>query len=218
MNVVFLGPPGAGKGTHAADFSKDLDIPHISTGDIFREAVKNETPLGKKAKEYMDQGELVPDEIVVDVVLDRLDRDDCQSGFILDGFPRSVPQAEMLAARGKVPIHAVIYFKISKDVILDRLTGRRLCRQCGAGYHIKNLPPKQVGICDACGGELYQRDDDQVDTIENRLKVYDQETKTLIELYQKQNLLIEVNGDFEKQKGHEELEKVFKEIKSRVSC
>lgn len=218
MNVIFLGPPGAGKGTHAADFSVELGIPHISTGDIFREAVKNETPLGKKAKEYMDKGELVPDDVVVGVVLERLKRDDCKKGFILDGFPRNMPQAEMLSEKGNVPIAAVIYFDTSKETILTRLTGRYLCRQCGKGYHIKNLPPKVEGVCDACSGQLYQRDDDKVKTIENRLNVYNEETKSLIDFYKKKNLLIQVNGNFEKAKGHEELAEVFKDLKSRAAC
>ncbi len=218
MNIIFLGPPGAGKGTHAADFSKELGIPHISTGEIFREAVKNETPIGLKAKEFMDRGELVPDEVVVDVVLDRLKRDDCQKGYILDGFPRSLPQAEMLGQKSDSELTAVIYFETCKDVILMRLTGRWMCRGCGKGYHIKNLPPKVAGVCDECAGELYQRADDKVDTIEHRLTVYNQETKTLIDYYKNKDILIQVNGDFEKQEGHEELEGVFTKLKSNASC
>lgn len=218
MNIVFLGPPGAGKGTHASDFAKELKIPHISTGDIFREAVKNQTPIGLKAKEYMDKGELVPDDVVVDVVLDRLQRDDCQAGFILDGFPRNLPQAERLAEKGAVKITAVIYFETSKEVILMRLTGRWLCRQCGKGYHQKNLPPKVTGVCDECQGELYQREDDKVDTIEHRLDVYNQETKALIDYYKNDGSLIQVNGDFEKPEGHEELDGVFKKLQSNASC
>lgn len=216
MNIIFLGPPGAGKGTHAADFSKELGVPHISTGDIFREAVKNQTPVGLKAKEYMDRGELVPDDVVVEVVLDRLKRGDCQNGYILDGFPRSLPQAEMLSKA--VTLTAVIYFQTSKEVIFMRLTGRRICKQCGKGYHVKNIPPKVEGICDDCGGELYQRKDDSVDTIEHRLKVYNEETKALIDYYKNEGILIQVNGDYEKQEGHEELKEVFKKLKSKASC
>lgn len=211
-----MGPPGAGKGTHAADFSKELGIPHISTGDIFREAVKNQTPVGKKAKEYMDRGELVPDDIVVEVVLERLQLPDCKKGFILDGFPRNIAQAEMLSGRLHVNLDAVIDFATSKKKVLERLTGRRLCKQCGAVYHIKNIPPKREGICDKCGGPLYQRDDDKAETIEHRLEVYSQETKALLDYYKKRKLLVRVNGDFEKQQGHAELFQVFQRLKNKA--
>ena len=217
MNIIFLGPPGAGKGTHATDFSKKFKIPHISTGDIFREAVKKQTKIGLKAKEYMDRGELVPDDVVVDVVLDRLRRKDCKPGFILDGFPRNLPQAEKLAQKG-VLLTAVIYFKTSKKMILMRLTGRWSCRKCGQVYHVKNLPPKVKGVCDLCKGELYQRDDDKVGTIEHRLQVYNEETKALIAYYKKEGILIQVHGDFVKQEGHEELIEVFKRLRSCASC
>lgn len=218
MNIIFMGPPGAGKGTHAVDFSRKLEIPHISTGDIFREAVKNQTPVGKKAKEYMDRGELVPDDIVVEVVVDRLKKPDCKKGFILDGFPRNVAQAELLSGRLHVALDAVIDFATSKKIIFDRLTGRRLCRQCGAGYHVRNIPPKKEGICDRCGGALYQRDDDKVETIEHRLEVYNDETKPVLDYYKARKLIVQVNGDHEKKKGHEELEAVFQKLKNRVSA
>lgn len=218
MNIIFLGPPGAGKGTHAADFSVELGIPHISTGDIFREAVKNQTPIGKKAKEFMDRGELVPDDIVVEVVVDRLKKPDCKKGFILDGFPRNIAQAEKLSGSLHVNLAAAIYFATSKETILMRLTGRRLCKKCGAGYHIKNIPPKKAGICDKCGGALYQRDDDKAETIEHRLEVYDHETKALLDYYRSRKLLIQVTGDFEKSLGHAELEAVFQRLRAKPAA
>lgn len=214
MNILFLGPPGAGKGTHAIDFSKKLGIPHISTGDILREAVKNGTPVGKKAKEFMDRGELVPDGIVVDVVIDRLKQKDCKKGFILDGFPRNLAQAEMLSGKLHVELTAAIYFETSEEIIMMRLTGRRLCKQCGAGYHVKNIPPKVEGKCDKCGGELYQRPDDKPETVKHRLEVYHQETETLLDYYRKRKLLVTVTGDLKKDDGTIELNGVFATLKA----
>ena len=199
---MLLGPPGAGKGTQAQVLSKDLNLPHVSTGDMLREALKASTELGLKAKTYMEKGALVPDEIVIALVSERLSKSDAKKGFILDGFPRTPEQAESLdkSLRDlKMPLDVVLYFKTSLAVIIRRLSGRRVCGQCGKNFHLTNFKPKVDGICDVCGGKLFQRPDDKEDTIENRLKVYERQTEPLIEYYRKKKTLYETSGDLEVQ-------------------
>ncbi|MDD5681513.1 MAG: adenylate kinase [Candidatus Omnitrophica bacterium] len=200
MNLVLLGPPGAGKGTQAKVLSKDLALPHISTGDMLRDAVAKEAPLGKKAKEYMVKGELVPDKLVIDIVKDRLTKGDVQNGFILDGFPRTLAQAKMLdATLGRInkKLDMVLYFKTLLETSVSRLGGRRVCRKCGANFHATNIPPKKAGVCDYCQGELYQRKDDAEETVRRRWSVYMEETTPLIDYYKKTGLLEEVSGDLD---------------------
>ena len=192
MNLIFLGPPGAGKGTLAALVSEEYGIPQISTGDLFREAVRNGTELGKKAKAIMDRGELVPDSLTVDLVKERLSLPDARKGFILDGFPRTVPQADALQALA--PIDRVINFLAEDDLVIRRLSGRRICRSCGAIYHVENIPPKVEGVCDRCGGELYTRSDDQIDAIRRRLEVYRQQTEPLIQYYRQRGKLQDIDS------------------------
>ncbi len=202
LRLVLLGPPGAGKGTQAQVLSKDLNIPHVSTGDMLREALKAATPLGLKAKEYMEKGALVPDEVVIALVSERLSKADAKKGFILDGFPRTPEQAENLDAslkKLKMPLDLVLYFKTSLAVIIRRLSGRRVCSQCGKNFHLTNFKPKVDGVCDACGGKLFQRPDDKEETIENRLKVYERQTEPLIDYYKKKGTLYETSGDLEVQ-------------------
>ncbi|SEN61241.1 adenylate kinase [Lihuaxuella thermophila] len=197
MNIVLMGLPGAGKGTQAARIVDELNIPHISTGDMFRAAVKEETPLGLEAKSYMDQGQLVPDRVTIGIVRERLGKDDCANGFLLDGFPRTVPQAEALDELTKDlgrELDHVIYIEVDEDELLKRLTGRRICRDCGATYHVLFAPPKVERVCDRCGGELYQRDDDRVETVANRLKVNMEQTEKLLQYYQKTGKLHRVDG------------------------
>lgn len=197
MKIVLLGPPGAGKGTQGAVLSRNYKVPHISTGDILREAVKNSTPLGKKAKAFMDSGELVPDEVVTGIVVERLAQKDTKSNFILDGFPRTLKQALALDAElNKISssIGMVLYFDIPEEAAIERLTGRRVCKKCGANYHVKNIQPKVEGVCDKCGAELFQRPDDSIETVKNRLKVYEGQTRPLIEYYTKKGILKKVSG------------------------
>lgn len=195
--LVLLGPPGAGKGTQAVKISAKYEIPHISTGDIFRKNIKEGTPLGKKAKEYMDRGELVPDDLVIDLVEDRLTWDDCHNGFMLDGFPRTIYQAEKfdawLSERGE-KLDVVLEIDVPEDVLLQRMIGRRVCRACGATYHVTGIPTKVEGICDKCGGEVYQRDDDKEETVLNRFKVYEEQTAPLIAYYEKAGNIARVDG------------------------
>lgn len=197
MKLILLGPPGAGKGTQAKMLMDRYGIPQISTGDILRAAVKSGTPMGLKAKSFMDAGGLVPDEVVVGIVRERLQQDDCGAGFILDGFPRTVPQAdaldEALMALGR-PLDVVVSLVVDVEALVERLTGRRTCKDCGRGYHVSFAPTKVVGICDACGGELLQRDDDREQTIRRRLDVYSEQTSPLIDYYRKSGLLSEVDG------------------------
>ena len=197
MRLVLLGPPGSGKGTQAQRLVERYKIPQISTGDIFRQAVRDQTELGKRAKEYMDRGELVPDEVVVGMVEERLGQSDCKNGFILDGFPRTIAQAEaldkLLAGKGE-KLDAVLEISVPDEEVVKRLSGRRTCRQCGAMYHIEFNPPKESGKCDKCGGELYQRDDDKEEVIKSRLQVYHSQTAPLIEYYQKEGLLNKIDG------------------------
>lgn len=198
MRIVLLGPPGAGKGTQAAKLVEKYDIPHISTGDIFRKHLKEKTKLGLKAKEYMDKGLLVPDELVVDIVKERLMEDDCTKGFLLDGFPRTVEQADALEEELKkqnLKLDGVINIEVRDEIIIDRLTGRLVCKKCGATFHEKFNKPKQEGICDICGGELYTRDDDKVETVKNRLDVYKKQTQPLIDYYAQKGILKTINGE-----------------------
>lgn len=208
LRTILLGPPGAGKGTQAVKIVEKYNIPHISTGDIFRENIKNGTELGKKAQEYMNRGELVPDELVVEIATDRLTKDDCKNGFLLDGFPRTVFQAEeldkFLSSRGE-KLDVVIDIEVEKEELLARLTGRRVCKKCGASYHMVNIPPKKEGICDICGGELFQRDDDTVETVNNRIEVYKAQTMPLVDYYKKAGNLAEIDGSGE-------LDRVFADI------
>jgi adenylate kinase len=197
MNIIFLGPPGAGKGTQAKILIERYVIPQISTGDMLREHVAKGTELGVKAKEYMEKGQLVPDEIILGMVKERLSQEDAQKGFILDGFPRTVAQAEaldkILEEMGK-KIEYVLALIVPDEELVTRLTGRRTCKNCGMMYHIKFKPPKVEGKCDSCGGELYQRPDDNEETVRNRLKVYHNQTAPLIEYYRKKGVLFEVDG------------------------
>ncbi|NCB42360.1 MAG: adenylate kinase [Clostridia bacterium] len=195
--VVLLGPPGAGKGTQASKIAKKYSIPHISTGDIFRHNVKEGTPLGKKAKSYMDQGHLVPDELVCDLVEDRLSQSDCVNGYLLDGFPRTVFQAQHFdqsLENSNHEISLVLDIRVSEDILLSRMIGRRICKNCGKLYHIVNMPPQKDGICDVCGGEVYQRADDSAETVKNRFKVYIEQTSPLTEYYEKIGKLITLDG------------------------
>jgi adenylate kinase len=212
MRAVLLGPPGAGKGTQAVKLVEKYGVPQISTGDIFRKNIKEGTELGKKAQEYMNAGELVPDELVVDLVKDRLMQEDCANGYLLDGFPRTIYQAEeldkFLAEQGQ-KLDAVINFEVGHDELIKRLTGRRICKKCGASYHIVNIPPKKEGVCDMCGGELEQRKDDTVETAENRISVYKESTAPLIGYYEKTGALKNFNAE----RDHEI---VFKEIVAEI--
>ncbi|MEW5919519.1 MAG: adenylate kinase [Bacillota bacterium] len=197
MLVILMGPPGAGKGTQAERVTREFNLLHISTGDILRSAVKDETSLGKKAKEYMDRGALVPDEIVIGMIRERLAKPDCAGGVLLDGFPRTVEQAEALEHVLKdlqLKNDAVINVDVAADELLSRLTGRRVCRNCSSTYHIKFNPPRVRNICDHCSGELYQRSDDTVETVKERLDVYSRQTLPLIEFYQRKNLYHAVDG------------------------
>ena len=197
MKIIMLGAPGAGKGTQAKQIAGKYSIPHISTGDIFRANIKNGTELGKKAKEYMDQGLLVPDELTCDLVMDRIQQDDCKNGFVLDGFPRTIPQAEALDA-ALTKIGEKMDYAIDVDVpdgnIVNRMSGRRACLDCGATYHIVALPPKTEGKCDHCGSDLVLREDDKPETVQKRLTVYHDQTQPLIDYYKNQGILKSVDG------------------------
>ena len=208
MKIIMLGAPGAGKGTQAKMIADKYGVPHISTGDIFRANIKNGTELGMEAKKYMDQGLLVPDELTVRILLDRVAQDDCKNGYVLDGFPRTIPQAEVLDSElTKLGDH--IDYAINVDVpdenIVKRMSGRRACLTCGATYHIEHVPPKKEGICDVCGSELVLRDDDKPETVKNRLSVYHEQTQPLIDYYAKKNVLAEVDGT-------KDMEDVFNDI------
>ena len=193
MKLILLGPPGAGKGTQAEILNKKLGIPTLSTGNILRAAVKNGTPVGLKAKEYMDAGKLVPDEVIIGVISERLAEADCQNGFILDGVPRTIPQAEALEKAG-ISFDAVVSIEISDEEIVERMAGRRVCTACGAPYHVKNMPPKVEGVCDACGGKLEARADDKPEVVRDRLQVYHKETAPLKDFYAARNLLKTVDN------------------------
>lgn len=209
MKIVFMGPPGAGKGTQAEKIVENYQIPHISTGDMFRKAIKDQTELGMEAKRYMDQGALVPDHVTIGIVKDRLSESDCKSGFLLDGFPRTVDQAkaldEILTSLDS-KIDYVINIDVDLDILKGRLTGRRICRSCGATYHMIFNPPKVTDICDKCGGELYQRKDDNEETVGNRLNVYVSQTKPLLDYYSLAGNLVNINGQ-------QSIDLVFEEIR-----
>lgn len=198
MKLILLGPPGAGKGTQAANIVDKFNVPHISTGDIFRKNIKEGTPLGKEVIKYTDNGLLVPDELVVDLVADRLQMDDCKNGYLLDGFPRTVAQAEALdeylIGKGDT-LDRVLNIKVDPKVLINRAVGRRICKSCGSTYHVLFNAPSVEGVCDKCGGELYQRADDTVETVQNRINVYINETSPLIEYYSDQKLLSDVDGE-----------------------
>jgi len=196
VNIIFLGAPGAGKGTQAEIVSEKLAIPTVSTGNIIRAALKNETPMGLKAKSFIEAGQLVPDEVVIGIIKDRLAEDDCKAGFILDGFPRTIPQAEALDTMGIV-IDKVIDIEVADEKIAARLGGRRVCKACGASYHTEYKKSKVEGICDSCGGELVIRKDDEPETVLNRLKVYHAQTEPLKEYYEKTGKLVIVEGQEE---------------------
>lgn len=192
MRFIFLGPPGAGKGTLAAKVAEGYDIPHISTGEIFRAAIKAQTPLGQKVQAIIDSGSLVGDDITIELVRERLGKDDARKGFILDGFPRTIPQAEALA--GIAPVDAVVNFDIADEDVVERLSGRRVCRGCGQNYHARFVPPAEEGVCDKCGGELYTRDDDKIEAITHRLEVYRDQTAPLIDYYRRKNLMTDIDA------------------------
>lgn len=196
-SIILLGAPGAGKGTNAKRICSTYNIPHISTGDMFREAIKNKTPLGELANSYITKGALVPDDVTIGLVKERLAKDDCANGYLLDGFPRTIAQAEALEQIGKElnrEVKYVINFVVPESVLVDRITGRRVCSKCGAPYHIKNMPPKVEGKCDLCGGDLIQRKDDNEETLKARLNEYHQNTMPLVKFYSNVNKLHEVDG------------------------
>ena len=196
--IVLLGPPGSGKGTQAARLRELLGLPHIASGDLFRENLKNQTELGLKAKAYMDRGALVPDDLTIAMVMDRLSRPDCAQGALLDGFPRTIAQAEALdqaLAEQGVIISVVPYIAVPDEVLIERISGRRICRTCGESYHIQFNPPQNSGICDHDGGELYQREDDRPETVRARLRVYHEQTSPLINYYRQRGVLVEINGN-----------------------
>lgn len=197
MRLVLLGPPGVGKGTQASAIVEKYNIPHISTGDIFRANIKEGTDLGKKAKEYMDKGHLVPDDIVVSIVKDRLSKEDCKKGFLLDGFPRTINQAEILdkeLTEMGIKLDKVVNIDADKEILIERAIGRRICKTCGKGYHIKFNPPKKENVCDIDGGELFQREDDTRETVSTRIEVYQKQTQPLIDYYEQKGIIINVNG------------------------
>lgn len=212
MRLVLLGPPGAGKGTQASAIVEKYNIPHISTGDIFRANIKEGTALGREAKDYMDKGLLVPDELVVSIVKDRLLKDDCKEGFLLDGFPRTVKQAEALDSeldKMGINLDRVININAAAEILIERAVGRRICKECGATYHVKYNPPKVEGVCDKDGGELYQRNDDTEETVTTRISVYMEQTEPLIDYYKSQGLLFDVDGT-------KKIDEVFIDITSEL--
>ena len=198
MKALLMGPPGAGKGTQAVILAEKLGIPHISTGNIFRKAAKEETTRGLEAKRYMDSGQLVPDEVTIGIVRERLGAGDCAKGFLLDGFPRTVFQAEALDGIMKelgTKLDMALNIDVDAEALVGRITGRRMCRSCGTPYHVTFSPSKVQGVCDACGGELYQRDDDKEETVRERLEVYNSQTLPLIEYYRKQGIIVDIDGN-----------------------
>lgn len=210
MNLILMGLPGAGKGTQAEKINETYNIPHISTGDMFRLAIKEGTELGKQAKSFMDQGNLVPDEVTIGIVKERLAKDDCKDGFLLDGFPRTIAQAEalqQLLTEMNEKIDYVIHVNVPKDKLVERLTGRRVCPTCGATYHVLYNPPKQEGICDKDGSKLDQRDDDTEETVKNRLKINIEQSQPLLDFYKEKNYLVDVNGD-------QDINQVFTDIQA----
>ncbi|MCK5023745.1 MAG: adenylate kinase [Candidatus Aenigmarchaeota archaeon] len=210
MNMIFLGSPGIGKGTHANMVAEEFNIPKISTGEIMREEVKESTNLGKDVQDYMDSGELVPDEVVIEIIKKRINEDDCKNGFILDGFPRTIRQAEELSNITKIKV--VLNLTAPHEVIIERITGRLTCRGCGAIYHIKNMPPAKEGVCDKCDGELYHREDQTEEAVERRLAVYEKSTKPLIEYYNAKDMILEVNVEGSKDEVSERISKVLNDF------
>ena len=215
MNLILLGPPGSGKGTQAKLIVEKYGIPQISTGDMLREAVAKGTELGKEAKKYMDAGQLVPDEVVIGIVKERLQEPDCEKGFILDGFPRTIPQAEaldkILEELGK-KIDAVINIQVPEEEVVKRIVNRRTCRKCGAVYHLIYNPPKEDNKCDKCGGELYQRDDDKEETVRQRYKVYKEQTEPLVEYYAKKGVLYNIDGTKSIEEVFNEIDKILQKL------
>jgi len=212
MNLIIMGPPGAGKGTQAVLIREAYQIPHISTGDMFREAMKNETPVGLEAKKYIDKGMLVPDEVTNALVKERLSQADCKKGFLLDGFPRNIPQAEALDKifnELNIKLNAVINIEVDFSILTERICGRRVCPKCGASFHVKFYTPKQDGICDECGSQLVQRKDDNEETIKTRLNVYSNQTKPLLEYYNKQGVVKTIDGEGD-------VQAIFNNIKKEV--
>ena len=212
MKIIMLGAPGAGKGTQAQMICDKYNIPHISTGDLFRSNIKNGTELGKKAKEYMDKGQLVPDELTVELLLDRVAKEDCKDGYVLDGFPRTIPQADVLdkeLTKLSDKIDFAINVEVPDENTVRRMSGRRACLKCGATYHIEHIPPKQEGICDRCGSELVQRDDDKPETVQNRLSVYHEQTQPLITYYNGKNILKTVDGTKDMNDVFEDIVKIL---------
>ncbi len=213
MNLLIMGPPGAGKGTQAEVLVKELEITHISTGDMFRNAIKEGTEMGRKAKEYMDKGELVPDEVVIGMVRDRLSQPDCKKGFLLDGFPRTVEQARALDVTLDglgIKLNGVVNIVVPLDKLMERLTGRRVCKGCGASYHVMFNPPEKAGICNTCGGELYQRSDDNEESVGTRLRAYEEKTQPLIDYYKDKGILLDINGDQDIKKVLEDILKALR--------
>jgi adenylate kinase len=217
MRIVLLGPPGCGKGTQAKEIVSSYNIPQISTGDMLRLAVKNGSPMGKEAKKFMDEGLLVPDKVVIGIVEERLQGSDCQDGFILDGFPRTIPQAdaleEVLKKIGR-PLQGVISFEVDDAILIERLSGRRICKECGCGYHVSFEPPRVEGKCDKCGGELFQRDDDKRETIKERLEVYRRQTASLLSYYKEKGLLFSVDGTNDIGKVRNDVQNVILKIRA----
>jgi adenylate kinase len=211
MKLIFLGPPGAGKGTLAGLVSKEYSIPQISTGDIFRDAIKRETELGRKVKEIVGRGDLVPDDLTVNLVRERLALPDAHAGYILDGFPRTIPQAEALAGFQK--LDAVVNFAIDDAMVVKRLSGREICRSCGKIYHVTNMPSKVKGVCDVCGGQLYTRPDDSLESITNRLDVYRKQTEPLISWYRKKGLLKDIDSSKSPEDTQKQIRKVLAGLK-----
>ena len=203
MNIVILGPPGVGKGTYAGFLSKKYGIPKISVGDLFRNAIKNRTELGKRIKDYVSSGELVPDETVIELVKNRLEEPDCKDGFLLDGYPRTVPQAEAMMKFKKIDV--ALNFVAPDEVIMERIGGRRTCRKCGAIYHLKNVPPTIEGVCDRCSGRLVQRSDEKPEVIKNRLVVYREKTKPVADYLRKEGLLVDIDAHYD----IEEIDKII---------
>lgn len=215
-NIILMGPPGAGKGTQAKLIVSKFDLVHISTGDMFRDAIKEGTELGKLAKSYIDDGHLVPDEVTIGLVKERLAKKDCDNGFLLDGFPRTIPQAEALELIGKEiarPIDAVINIDCDTNELVRRISGRRVCRTCGAPYHVETMKPKNEGVCDLCGGELYQRKDDNKEALIVRLGHYVNQTKPLLNYYEEKHLLYNYDGGIGKDLLFDEIVKLIKEVK-----
>ncbi|MDO4966888.1 MAG: adenylate kinase [Lachnospiraceae bacterium] len=212
MKIIMLGAPGAGKGTQAKQIAEKYDIPHVSTGDIFRANIKEGTALGMEAKSYMDKGALVPDELTVKILLDRVAKDDCKNGYVLDGFPRTIPQAEVLD-KAVAELGETIDYAINVDVpdenIIKRMSGRRACVKCGATYHIVNVPPKTEGICDVCGEKLIVRDDDKEETVKNRLNTYHEQTQPLIDYYSNKGILKEVDGTKDMKEVFDDIVKIL---------